>query len=139
MPHLQEVERLEALATQIRSCVQCPLHATRTKAVPGEGAPSARVMLIGEAPGRDEDQRGHHQDDVVEPGGLVTGLRDGGAGAGGEQERRAHGEADQPSSLRVPAAFERQAASGLLHSRVSGISAREAGRGRDSNVGPWAT
>jgi DNA polymerase len=58
MPRLQEAERLDALATQIRSCVQCPLHATRTKAVPGEGTPSARVMLIGEAPGRDEDQRG---------------------------------------------------------------------------------
>lgn len=58
MPRLQEAERLEALATQIRSCVQCPLHATRTRAVPGEGTPSARVMLIGEAPGRDEDQRG---------------------------------------------------------------------------------
>ena len=58
MPRVQEAERLEALATQIRSCVQCPLHATRTKAVPGEGALTARVMLIGEAPGRDEDQRG---------------------------------------------------------------------------------
>jgi uracil-DNA glycosylase len=58
MPRLQEAERLEALATQIRSCVQCPLHAIRTKAVPGEGSPSARVMLIGEAPGREEDQRG---------------------------------------------------------------------------------
>jgi uracil-DNA glycosylase family 4 len=54
----QEVERLEVLATQIRSCVQCPLHATRTQAVPGAGTPSARVMLIGEAPGREEDQRG---------------------------------------------------------------------------------
>ena len=58
MPRLQEAERLEALATQIRSCAQCPLHATRTKAVPGEGASSARIMLIGEAPGREEDQRG---------------------------------------------------------------------------------
>ena len=58
MPRLQEAERLEALATQIRSCAQCPLHATRTKAVPGEGASSVRVMLIGEAPGREEDQRG---------------------------------------------------------------------------------
>jgi uracil-DNA glycosylase len=58
MPHLQGAERLETLATQIRSCVQCPLYTTRTKAVPGEGAPSARVMLIGEAPGREEDQRG---------------------------------------------------------------------------------
>jgi uracil-DNA glycosylase len=54
----QEAERLEALAIQIRSCIQCPLHATRTKAVPGEGSPSARVMLIGEAPGREEDRRG---------------------------------------------------------------------------------
>jgi uracil-DNA glycosylase family 4 len=54
----QEAERLEALAIQIRSCLQCPLHATRTKAVPGEGSPSARVMLIGEAPGREEDRRG---------------------------------------------------------------------------------
>jgi uracil-DNA glycosylase len=58
MSRLQEAEKLEALAIQIRSCVQCPLHASRTKAVPGEGSPSARVMLIGEAPGRDEDQRG---------------------------------------------------------------------------------
>ena len=58
MPHLREAERLEALAIQIRSCAQCPLHATRTKAVPGTGSPSARVMLIGEAPGREEDQRG---------------------------------------------------------------------------------
>lgn len=58
MPRLQETERLEALATQIRSCVQCPLHTTRTKAVPGEGALSARVMLIGEAPGREEDRSG---------------------------------------------------------------------------------
>jgi uracil-DNA glycosylase len=58
MPRLQETERLEALATQIRSCVQCPLHTTRTKAVPGEGALSARIMLIGEAPGREEDLSG---------------------------------------------------------------------------------
>lgn len=58
MPRLQAAARLEALATQIRGCVQCPLHATRTKAVPGAGALSARVMLIGEAPGREEDQRG---------------------------------------------------------------------------------
>ena len=58
MPRLQAAARLEALATQIRGCVQCPLHATRTKAVPGAGALSARVMLIGEAPGREEDQHG---------------------------------------------------------------------------------
>ena len=34
MPRLQEAERLEALATQIRSCVQCPLHATGLRPCP---------------------------------------------------------------------------------------------------------
>src|SRR5436309_9571893 len=58
MPQSKEDERLEDLAVQIRGCVQCPLHASRTHAVPGDGSPSARVMLIGEAPGREEDQRG---------------------------------------------------------------------------------
>jgi uracil-DNA glycosylase family 4 len=52
----KEAQRLEALATQIRSCVQYPLHASRTMAVPGDGPPLAQVMLIGEAPGREEDQ-----------------------------------------------------------------------------------
>jgi len=58
MSQLQAAQRLTELATQIRSCVQCPLYASRTLAVPGDGPPSAQVMLIGEAPGREEDQRG---------------------------------------------------------------------------------
>lgn len=52
------VQRLEALADAIRGCRQCPLHTSRTQAVPGEGESSAAVMLIGEAPGRDEDRQG---------------------------------------------------------------------------------
>jgi uracil-DNA glycosylase len=51
--------KLEALAAQIRVCTKCPLCQSRTLAVPGEGKPSARVMLIGEAPGREEDETGH--------------------------------------------------------------------------------
>jgi uracil-DNA glycosylase len=53
-----ETQQLEELAAQIQHCVQCPLHASRTQAVPGAGPPSAQVMLIGEAPGREEDQSG---------------------------------------------------------------------------------
>ena len=52
-------ERLEKLAAQIRRCVKCPLHASRTLAVPGDGPPNARVMIIGEAPGQEEDRTGH--------------------------------------------------------------------------------
>lgn len=42
----------------IRVCVACPLHESRTNAVPGEGDPNARLMLIGEAPGEKEDLEG---------------------------------------------------------------------------------
>jgi DNA polymerase len=51
--------RLEQLADEIRTCVKCPLHESRTQAVPGDGKPTAQVMIIGEAPGRDEDGSGH--------------------------------------------------------------------------------
>jgi len=53
------VEAITALAAQIRVCTKCPLHESRTLAVPGEGKFKARVMLIGEAPGKEEDESGH--------------------------------------------------------------------------------
>src|SRR5438477_3110828 len=58
MPKPLGLKRLEDLAKRIRICVKCPLHASRTKAVPGEGKPTAKVMVIGEAPGKQEDQTG---------------------------------------------------------------------------------
>jgi DNA polymerase len=39
-------------------CQRCPLGATRTTFVFGVGNPQAKLMLIGEAPGRDEDLQG---------------------------------------------------------------------------------
>jgi DNA polymerase len=49
---------LEEIAAGIRECRRCELYKTRTQAVPGEGPADARVMLIGEAPGWNEDQQG---------------------------------------------------------------------------------
>lgn len=40
-------------------CCRCDLCATRTHVVFGEGSPTARLMIIGEAPGADEDKSGH--------------------------------------------------------------------------------
>ncbi len=57
-PKAEENLSLEELARRISVCTECPLHTSRTKAVPGEGKPDARVMIIGEAPGRQEDQTG---------------------------------------------------------------------------------
>lgn len=51
--------QLEQLAAQVGVCTKCPLHTSRTTAVPGDGKPSAKVMIIGEGPGKEEDQSGH--------------------------------------------------------------------------------
>lgn len=52
------METLETLAEQTRSCQLCPLGKTRTHSVPGEGPQNPKLMLIGEAPGRNEDVQG---------------------------------------------------------------------------------
>jgi len=49
---------LEAVADMIAGCPRCSLAETRTRTVPGEGDPRARLMLIGEGPGATEDQTG---------------------------------------------------------------------------------
>jgi DNA polymerase len=49
---------LEQLHARIRACTRCGLHATRTQAVPGDGAPTAEIMIVGEAPGFNEDVQG---------------------------------------------------------------------------------
>jgi uracil-DNA glycosylase family 4 len=50
--------KMERLDQEIRQCTKCPLAATRTNAVPGDGPVSARVLFIGEAPGKNEDRQG---------------------------------------------------------------------------------
>lgn len=49
---------LEELGSQARACNLCKLAATRKKVVFGEGNPQARLMFIGEGPGKDEDASG---------------------------------------------------------------------------------
>jgi DNA polymerase len=51
-------EGLLAIAHEVNACTKCPLHDSRTKAVPGEGPAHARVLIIGEGPGFNEDREG---------------------------------------------------------------------------------
>lgn len=51
-------DSLEKIATEVRGCPLCKLARTRKNAVPGEGQLAAKVMFIGEAPGRSEDEKG---------------------------------------------------------------------------------
>ena len=49
---------LELIKRQIQFCKKCSLHLTRNNAVLGEGSNKARIIFIGEAPGKEEDAQG---------------------------------------------------------------------------------
>jgi DNA polymerase len=51
-------DSLEKIAANVRGCPLCKLSRSRKNAVPGEGQLSAKIMFIGEAPGRSEDEKG---------------------------------------------------------------------------------
>ncbi len=53
-----DLENLETIAEAVKVCTLCELCKSRHHAVPGEGKPNARIMLIGEGPGWHEDQQG---------------------------------------------------------------------------------
>ena len=62
IPPEELARRTEALRQlderEVSVCEKCPLHTTRTKTVFGQGNPAARLVFVGEAPGRDEDMQG---------------------------------------------------------------------------------
>lgn len=49
---------LESIRNQVISCTKCELCKTRKNAVPGKGSAVAKIVFIGEAPGRSEDNKG---------------------------------------------------------------------------------
>lgn len=64
--------QLEQLHGQVRTCERCGLQATRTRAVPGNGPCPAAIMIVGEAPGFNEDRTG--QPFVGQAGKLLDTL-----------------------------------------------------------------
>lgn len=54
----EKEQKLEHLHQRILGCRKCPLHLTRSRAVPGEGNPDAELVLVGQGPGKNEDQSG---------------------------------------------------------------------------------
>ena len=55
---LASLDSLESVARSVASCTRCPLYATATNPVPGQGNPNAALMIVGEAPGATEDEQG---------------------------------------------------------------------------------
>ena len=53
-PHIP----LDAIRAEVAECHRCPLCEGRTQTVFGVGNPEARVLIVGEAPGKNEDLQG---------------------------------------------------------------------------------
>ncbi|MFQ5742273.1 MAG: uracil-DNA glycosylase family protein [Acidobacteriota bacterium] len=65
-------ETLETIEAEALDCVACRLHEGRTKVVFGVGNRQARLLFIGEGPGRDEDLQG--EPFVGRAGRLLTRI-----------------------------------------------------------------
>src|SRR5260370_3573937 len=67
-PFLPEVLDISSLQSAARLCQGCPLYERATQTVFGEGPARARVMLVGEQPGDQEDRQGRP---LVGPAGRI--------------------------------------------------------------------
>ncbi len=71
-------DSLEELRAHIGDCRRCKLHKERKNLVFGEGSPRARLVFVGEGPGRDEDRIGRPF--IGEAGELLTKIIENGMG-----------------------------------------------------------
>ena len=69
--HAPHIEGYDSLRAQALACDRCALSKTRTKVVFSDGNPSARLMVVGEAPGAQEDKTGRA---FVGPAGKLLDL-----------------------------------------------------------------
>ena len=72
------MESFEQLKSSVLECVRCRLWKNRKNVVFGEGNPSARLMFIGEGPGKEEDEQGRPF--VGDSGKLLTRIIEKGMG-----------------------------------------------------------
>ncbi|KKT87739.1 MAG: Uracil-DNA glycosylase [Parcubacteria group bacterium GW2011_GWC1_45_14] len=55
---MSKKEKLDKLNKKMSKCSECSLHCDASRVVAGDGNPEARIMFIGEAPGKKEDETG---------------------------------------------------------------------------------
>ena len=112
---------LGSLAARIRACTLCRLHKGRTHAVPGEGPVGARLFLVGEGPGR-------HEDDVGRPfvgaAGKVLDAALLNAGLGREDVFLTNAVKCRPPENRTPRADEVAACRPYLVAQIEAVRPR---------------
>jgi DNA polymerase len=109
---------LPVVAAEVRTCTLCDLSRSRTNAVPGEGNPNARIVVIGEGPGFHEDAQG--KPFVGSSGNFLTTLLEK-AGLKREDVFITNVVKCRPPSNRDPLPDEMAACSGYLERQIEAI------------------
>ncbi len=68
MDETTDIKSLSALHDAEAACTRCPLYRNATQVISGEGPKQAKIMLVGEQPGDQEDKQGHP---FVGPAGRI--------------------------------------------------------------------
>lgn len=70
---MQKLEMLQLLSDKVKNCTKCPtLVENRTQTVLDSGNPHAKLLILAESPGRDEDEKGEVL--VGQAGQLLTNI-----------------------------------------------------------------
>ncbi len=106
----------EALRARVAACSACSLSTSRTQTVFGVGDPAARWLIIGEAPGAEEDRRG--EPFVGRAGQLLDAMLRS-LGLSRQQVFIANVLKCRPPGNRDPRPEEARACAGFLHRQIA--------------------
>lgn len=112
-------KKLRQLAQEVAACTRCPLANTRTQTVFARGNPTARLMIIGEAPGFYEDKQGKP---FVGKAGKLLDLMLKSIGLDEEQVYIANVLKCRPPDNRDPAPDEIEQCRGYLTQQIEWVS-----------------
>ena len=113
-----DAARLAALAVEAAGCTRCRLASTRRKVVFGSGDPAARLMVVGEGPGAEEDRQGLP---FVGPAGELLTKILAAIGLGRDQVYIANIVKCRPPGNREPQADEVAACRDYLEGQIAAI------------------
>lgn len=120
--NVRQCESLGEVAALVAACRRCVLHEQRNCAVPGVGADSADWVIVGEAPGADEDAAG--EPFVGQAGKLLDAMLSALGLKRGEGVYITNSVKCRPPNNRTPQSDEIDACFPFLHRQIALIKPR---------------